>query len=75
VVWKADFSEKKKKIYLPQMSFGERDIYTVELRYHGHPLDRTQLVVWAGQGWSLHSCIPKGFMYYRDHSISTILSL
>jgi len=57
------------------MSFGERDIYTVELRYHGHPLDRTQLVVWAGQGWSLHSCIPKGFTYYRDHSISTILSL
>jgi len=25
--------------------------------------------------WSQRTCIPKGFMYYRDHFISTILSL
>jgi len=24
--------------------------------------------------WSHHICFPKGFMYYRDHFISTILS-
>jgi len=39
------------------------------------PEDGTQLVVLAGLGWSRHNCIPKGFMYYRDHFISTILSL
>jgi len=30
------------------MSFGY--IYTVDLRYHDHPLDGTQLVVLAGVG-------------------------
>jgi len=38
-------------------------------------LDGTQLVVLAGLGWSRHTYIPKGFIYYRDHFISTILSL
>jgi len=38
-------------------------------------MDGTQLVVLAGLGWSHHTCIPKGFMYYRDHFISTIISL
>jgi len=49
--------------------------YTVELRWHDHPLDGTQLVVLAGVGWSRHTCIPKAFISYRDHFISTILSL
>jgi len=55
------------------MSF---NIPTVELRLHDHPLDGTQLVVLEGcrQGWSRHTCIPKGFMYYRDHFISAIVS-
>jgi len=42
---------------------------------HDHPLDGTQLVVLAGLGWSRRTCIPKGFKYYRDHFISTILSV
>jgi len=36
-----------------------------------HALDGTQLVVLGGLGWSRHTCIPKGFMHYRDHFIST----
>ena len=39
------------------------------------PLDGTQLVVLAGLGWLRHTCISKGFLYCRDHFISTILSL
>jgi len=35
----------------------------------------TQLVALARLVWSLHIWIPKDFMYYRDHFISTILSL
>jgi len=38
-------------------------------------LDGTQLVVLAGLVWSRHTCIPKGFIYYRDHFISKIVSL
>ena len=49
-------------------------IYAVELRQHDHTLDGTQFVVFAGLGWSRHTCIPKGFMYYRDHFISTVVS-
>jgi len=40
-----------------------------------HPLDGAQLVVLAVLWWPRHTCIPKGFMYYRDHFISTFLSL
>jgi len=31
--------------------------------------------VLTGLGWSRHTCIPKGFLYYRDHFISTIICL
>ena len=47
----------------------------MELHWHDHPLDGTPLVVQAGLGWSRHTCIPKDFMYFRDHFISKILSL
>jgi len=33
------------------------------------------IAVLAGLGWSRHTFIPKGFMYYRDHFISAINSL
>jgi len=39
------------------------------------PLDGTQLVVSVGLGWSRHTCIPTGFMYYGDHLISKIVSV
>jgi len=42
---------------------------------HDHPLDGAQLVVLAVLGWPCHTCIPKGFVYDRDHFISTFLSL
>jgi len=49
----------------------------VELRYHDHPLDGTQLVVGrvGGTGMVASTCIPKGFMHCRDHFFSPILSL
>ena len=36
----------------------------------GHSIGRVE-----GLGWSRLTCIPKGFMYYRVHFISAILSL
>ena len=39
------------------------------------PLNGTQLVMAAGLEWSRHTCIPTGFMWYRDHFISTVPSL
>jgi len=38
-------------------------------------MNGTQLVVLAGLGWSRHTRILRGVMYYRDHFIYTILSL
>ena len=76
LVWKADFSKKNLKKILSNKKC-HFDIYTVELRQHDHPLEGAQLVVLAlaGPGWSCHTCIPKGFMYYRDHYIYKIISL
>jgi len=48
------------------MSFG---IYTVELRLLDYPLNITQLVVLAGLGWSLHTCIQS----WRFHVLSRSL--
>ena len=62
---------KEKIIYLQNVIL----IYV----YSGTPLARPPTgwhsVVLGGLGWSQHTCIPKGFMYCRDHFISTILSL
>jgi len=42
----------------------------------GHcPCVNPLLVVLTGLGWSRHTCIPIGFMYYRDHFASIIVSL
>jgi len=35
-----------------------------------HSVDRV-----AGLGWSRHTCIPKGFMYYRDSVTESYLAL
>jgi len=48
--------------------------------YSGTPLARPSTGQYSigrvgGLGWSQRTCIPKGFMYYRDHFISTILCL
>jgi len=56
------------------MSFGYIYIYS------GTPLaqpptGRHSVARVAGLGWSRHTSIPKGFMSYRDHFISAILSL
>jgi len=75
LLWKADFSEiifKEKFIYLQNV---------IWIQYSGTPLATTTThwtaLNWpcSGLEWSRHTCIPKGFMYYRDHFISTILSL
>jgi len=39
------------------------------------PTGRHSIGRFSVAGWSRHTCIPKGFIYYRDHFISTILSL
>jgi len=42
----------------------------------GHGLRvNPSLVVLTELEWSSHTCIPKGFMYYRDNFTSTIISL
>ena len=67
IIFKENFIYLKSVIWI--------QAYAVELRQHDHPLDGTQLVVSAELGWSRHTCIPKGFMYYGAHFISTIPSL
>jgi len=37
------------------------------------PTGRHSIGPVSGLGWSRHTCIPKGFMHYRDHFISTTL--
>jgi len=47
--------------------------YSSQLRHCR--LDGTQLVVSVGLGWSRHTCISTGFMYYRDQFIFKIVSV
>ena len=76
LVWKADFSEInfERKFYLSEKCHLDIRIYS------GTPLARPptgrhSTGRFSLAGWSRHSCIPKGFMYYRDHFISTIVCL
>ena len=76
---------KTKRILIIKMSANEGPASTFSLprgrlaslpRQLRHwPLDSTQLVVSVGLGWSRHTCIPTGFMYYRDHFICKTVSL